>query len=78
MAVGDNVSLHHVEISLVKEQIAQIAVHNVLKKAVIQLTLEEYNCLKAALLSTDTIFNKTPAKHWDIFLPFRLHQLSHC
>ena len=59
MAVGDNASLHHVEISLVKEEIAQIAGHNVLKKAVIQLTLEEYNCLKAALLSTDTVFNYT-------------------
>ena len=59
MAVGDNACLHHVEISLVKEEIAQIAGHNVLKKAVIQLTLEEYNCLKAALLSTDTVFNYT-------------------
>ena len=59
MAVGDNASLHHVEITLAKEEIAQIAGHNVLKKAVIQLTLEEYNCLKAALLSTDTVFNYT-------------------
>ena len=56
MAVGDDASLHLVDISLVKEVIAQIAGHNVLKKAVIQLTLEEYNCLKAALLSTDTVF----------------------
>ena len=24
------------------------------------------------------LYNKTPAKHRDIFLPFRLHQLSHC
>ena len=57
MAVGDNTSLHHVEISRVKEEIAQTAEHNVLKKAVIQLTLDEYNCLKAALLSTDTVFD---------------------
>ena len=59
MAVGDNASLHLVDISLVREEVAQIAGRNVLKKAVIQLTLEEYNCLKAALLSTDTIFNYT-------------------
>ena len=59
MAVGDNASLHDVEISLVKEEIAQITGHKVLKKAVIQLTLEEYNCLKAAFLSTDTVFNYT-------------------
>ena len=59
MAVGDNASLHHVEISLVKEEIAQIAGHNILKKAVIQLTLEESNCLKAGLLSTDNVFNYT-------------------
>ena len=59
MAVGDNASLHHVDITLAKEEVAQIAGHNVLKKAVIQLTLEEYNCLKVALLSTDTVFNYT-------------------
>ena len=56
IAAGDIAILHHVEMSLVKEEIAQIAGHNVLKKAVIQLTLE-YNCLRAALLSTDTVFN---------------------
>ena len=59
MAVGDNASLHHVDISLKKEEIAQIEGHNVLKKAVIQLTLEEYKCLKAVSLSTDTVFNYT-------------------
>ena len=59
MALGDNASLHHVEICLVKEEIAQIAGHNVLKKAVVQLPLEKYNCLKAALLSTDTVINYT-------------------
>ena len=59
MPAGDNASLHHVEISLLKEEIALIAGHKLLKKAVIQLTLEEYRCLKAALLSTDTFFNYT-------------------
>jgi len=59
MAVGDNGTLHHVEISLIKEEIVHIAGQNVFKKAIIQLTLEEYKCLKAALLSTDNIFNYT-------------------
>ena len=40
-------------------EIAEIAGHNDLKKVVIQLTSEEYICLKAALLSLDTVFNYT-------------------
>ena len=38
MAVGDNAILHQLEISLVKNEIAQIARHNVPKNAVIRLT----------------------------------------
>ena len=57
MAVGDNANLHHVKISLVKvkEERPQIVDHNVLK-AFVQSTFEEYSGLKAALLSSDTVF----------------------
>ena len=59
LAVGDYASSHHVEISLVREETVQIAGNNVQKKAVLRLTSEEWNCLKADLLSTDTVFNYT-------------------
>ena len=50
------ISLLHVEISLVKGKMLQIAGQHIFSKAVIQLTLEQFNCLKDAL-STDTVFN---------------------
>ena len=57
MTVEDNAYLHHVAIILLKEKMAD---SNVLTKAVrIQLTLEGYNCLKAAFLSTDIVFKHT-------------------
>ena len=52
LAVRNDASLHKVEISLAKEEIAQIAGHTVLSKAVIELTVDESNCLKAVVLLT--------------------------
>ena len=58
MAVGSN-SQQHISVSLIKEEIAQFAGQNVIKKAVIQLTLEEYFCLKTAFGTVDSIINFT-------------------
>ena len=58
MAVKDN-NMQHINISIVKEEIAQFAGHNVFKKALIQLTLAEYHCLKASLKSVDSLLNFT-------------------
>ena len=58
MAVGSNIQ-QHISVSLIKEEIAQFAGQNVIKKAVIQLTLEEYFCLKTAFGTVDSIINFT-------------------
>lgn len=58
MAVGNH-NQQHIDISFVKEEIAQFAGHNVFKKAIIQLTIEEYHCLKASLKSVDSLLSFT-------------------